>query len=68
MSNAIKYTDMNGDISISLNTNGELKISVTGMGIEKNKINDIFKRYYRATSEQGGFGIGLNIVRDICTR
>ena len=68
MSNAIKYTDMNGDISISLNTNGELKISDTGMGIEKNKINDIFKRYYRATSEQGGFGIGLNIVRDICTR
>lgn len=68
ISNSIKYNNMNGDISISLNESGELKISDTGIGIEKNKVNDIFNRYYRATTEQGGFGIGLNIVRDICTR
>ena len=35
--------------------------------IEKEKLNDIYKRYYRATNEQGGFGIGLNIVNDICS-
>jgi len=68
ISNSIKYNNMNGDISISLNKSGELKISDTGIGIEKNKVNDIFNRYYRATRDQGGFGIGLNIVRDICTR
>ena len=37
------------------------------MEIEKDKINDIYKRYYRATNEQGGFGIGLNIVSYICS-
>lgn len=68
ISNAIKYNNMNGNITISLNKDGELKVSDTGIGIEKDKINDIFNRYYRATSEQGGFGIGLNIVRDICLR
>ena len=27
---------------------------------------DIYKRYYRATSQSGGFGLGLNIVNMIC--
>jgi len=68
ISNSIKYTDSDGSISISLNSNGELKISDTGIGIEKDKIDNIFNRYYRATRDQGGFGIGLNIVDDICRR
>ena len=37
-------------------------IKDNGIGIKEEKIKDIYKRYYRATSEQGGFGIGLNIV------
>jgi two-component system OmpR family sensor kinase len=66
LSNAIKYNNMGGDINITLDTNGKLTISDTGIGIEKDKMNDIFKRYFRATTQQGGFGIGLNIVRHIC--
>jgi len=66
VSNAIKYNKMGGTIDISLK-NSELKISDSGIGIEKEKLNDIYKRYYRATNEQGGFGIGLNIVNDICS-
>ena len=66
VSNAIKYNKMAGTIDISLK-NSELKISDSGIGIEKEKLNDIYKRYYRATNEQGGFGIGLNIVNDICS-
>ena len=31
-----------------------------------NKIKDIFNRYYRATNQSGGFGLGLNIVNMIC--
>ncbi len=65
ISNAIKYNKIGGNIEISLQNN-ILKISDTGIGIEKNKLEDIYNRYYRATQEQGGFGIGLNIVNKIC--
>ena len=68
ISNSIKYNDINGNITMSLTKNGELKISDNGIGIEKNKIDNVFNRYYRATNEQGGFGIGLNIVKNICKR
>lgn len=67
ISNAIKYNKISGEINISL-CNRELIIVDTGMGIEKKKIKDIYKRYYRATSEQGGFGIGLNIVSHVCKK
>ncbi|NQY53963.1 MAG: ATP-binding protein, partial [Campylobacteraceae bacterium] len=48
--------------------NNILIIDDTGIGISPNKLKDIYKRYYRATDEQGGFGIGLNIVNHICKR
>ncbi len=65
LSNAIKYNKVAGTIDISLQNN-ILKISDSGIGIQKDKLNDIYKRYYRATNEQGGFGIGLNIVSHLC--
>lgn len=67
ISNAIKYNKQNGKIEIILEKNS-LIIKDNGIGIQKDKINDIFKRYYRATNEHGGFGIGLHIVKDICDR
>ena len=65
VSNAIKYNKMGGEIDISLK-NKILTIKDTGIGIQEEKVKNIFERYYRATSEQGGFGIGLNIVSKIC--
>ena len=65
LSNAIKYNKINGKIEIILE-NQVLTIKDYGFGIEKNKIKDIFKRYFRATSQSGGFGLGLNIVSIIC--
>lgn len=65
VSNAIKYNKQRGSIYIELK-NRNLIIKDTGIGIEDKKLDDIFKRYYRATKEQGGFGIGLNIVQNIC--
>ena len=65
ISNAIKYNKMAGTIEIILKNN-ELIIKDTGIGISKDKLKDIYKRYYRATNEQGGFGIGLSIVNQIC--
>ncbi|QKE27375.1 two-component system sensor histidine kinase, putative CusS [Arcobacter acticola] len=65
ISNAIKYNKISGTIEIKLE-NKSLEISDSGIGIEQNKLKDVFKRYYRATTEQGGFGIGLSIVNQIC--
>lgn len=65
LSNAIKYNKVSGTIDISLH-NRVLKISDSGIGIEEKKLKDIFRRYYRGTVEQGGFGIGLSIVNQVC--
>ncbi len=65
ISNAIKYTNVNGKIKITLK-NSILTIEDNGIGIEQKKLKEIFNRFYRATSQNGGFGIGLNIVSTIC--
>ena len=65
LSNAIKYNKKSGFINIDLNQK-ELIIQDSGIGIAESKIKDIFTRYYRATNDNGGFGIGLNIVQNIC--
>lgn len=64
-SNAIKYNKIEGSIEVLLKNNS-LIIKDNGIGISKEKIKDIYKRYYRATSQSGGFGLGLNIVNMIC--
>lgn len=64
-SNAIKYNKINGKIEITLK-NRVLSVKDNGIGIKKDKLKDIYKRYYRATSQNGGFGLGLNIVNMIC--
>jgi len=65
LSNAIKYSDVGDSISITLKDN-ILKVKDTGIGIDKEMQEDIFKRYHRANEERGGFGIGLDIVLSIC--
>ena len=67
LSNAIKYNRQNGEIDIELKES-TLTIKDSGIGIVKSKIEDIFNRYFRATQQSGGFGIGLNIVKNICTK
>ena len=67
VSNAIKYNKAKGFVKIELQNN-TLTVEDSGIGIEETKIKDIFNRYYRATKEQGGFGIGLSIVHNICLK
>jgi two-component system, OmpR family, sensor kinase len=67
LSNAIKYNNSNGFINISLK-NRELIVKDSGIGIDKKDLEDIFKRYFRATNYNGGFGLGLNIVSLICQK
>jgi len=64
ISNAIKYNKRRGVISIKLRKSHFI-IKDSGIGIESEKVNDIFERYTRFNSSEGGFGIGLNIVKSI---
>jgi len=66
LSNAIKYNKIKGFIYIKLDKN-RLSIKDTGKGIKKENIALIFDRYARFDKDVGGFGIGLNIVKMICT-
>jgi len=64
ISNAIKYNRRSGKIKIKLRED-YFMVMDTGIGIEKEKIMKIFERYSRFNSSEGGFGIGLNIVKSI---
>ena len=64
ISNAIKYSQQGDTIEITLKQR-KLIVKDNGIGIEEEKLQDIFKRFYRATSTNGGFGIGLDMVRTI---
>lgn len=68
LSNAVKYNKINGKIFVKLTKDGVLTIEDTGIGMDKNSLTDIFKRYHRATKQQGGFGLGLHIVDEICKK
>ena len=76
--NAFKYTPEGGTITINLSTGEnknahhpldkyiEISISDTGIGIDPNKINRIFERFYQINnpnaSSNYGTGIGLNLA------
>ncbi len=63
-SNAIKYNKIRGTIEVVLEDK-YFYIKDSGRGIEKDKLEQIFKRYERADKSVGGFGIGLSIVSKI---
>ncbi|WP_288359618.1 two-component regulator propeller domain-containing protein [uncultured Bacteroides sp.] len=81
LSNAFKYTPDGGEIKICLRekvnglTAGDLQHSIhievvdSGFGIDANKLEKIFERFYQVSSNGSngsiGFGIGLNLCRMI---
>ena len=65
LSNATKYTNPEGSITIEL-TQKYLRVQDTGIGIKEDMQQEIFKRYKRANNTHGGFGIGLDIVSTVC--
>ena len=65
ISNAIKYSNKNSEIIVSLQDN-ILTVQDFGIGISDEEQRIIFKRYERGSNCEGGFGIGLDIVSRIC--
>ncbi|TDJ81260.1 sensor histidine kinase [Campylobacter volucris] len=65
LGNAIKYNIKNGYIEINLYKE-KLMIKDSGCGISETNLSKIFDRYMRFNNDQGGFGIGLSLVKKIC--
>ncbi|WP_278463812.1 sensor histidine kinase, partial [Thomasclavelia spiroformis] len=70
ISNAIKYTDNGGLITIKVKkTSKEVEVSIedTGRGMSKEVISHIFERFYREDKARSveGNGLGLSIVKSI---
>lgn len=72
ISNAIKYTDENGSIRISVMKEKDkavIRVEDNGIGIAEEELDRVFERFYRTdksrTRKSGGAGIGLTITRAI---
>lgn len=66
--NAIKYNCQKGTVDIHISRKA-LEISNTGAHIEDEHIEHIFERFFTASisRSQKGYGIGLALVKQICT-
>jgi len=74
LDNAIKYTPPGGAIDLSVtarDSKAVLEVADNGIGISNEILPRVFERFFRVDSarsrEQGGAGLGLSIVRSICT-
>lgn len=81
LSNAFKFTPENGSITIELTTGEQrevqgplsqyfqLLVSDTGVGLEEDKVEKIFERFYQIDHSQSdvnfGTGIGLHLSRNL---
>ena len=64
LSNAIKYNRTGGDLRITLSQEA-LRIVDSGEGMDEETLKRVHRRFVRANSSEGGFGIGLDIVHQV---
>lgn len=67
LSNAVKYSYKDNSIKVNLYSDQKnIFFKVHNIGDVITRKKEIFNRYYKEDSIKGGFGIGLNIVKNIC--
>lgn len=67
ISNAIKFTS-DGGVFVNIKQdkqNYDITVKDTGMGITKEELPKIFKKYHQADRNVNGYGLGLTIVKQI---
>ncbi|WP_337864563.1 two-component regulator propeller domain-containing protein [Ignavibacterium sp.] len=75
LSNALKFTNRNGLITLSMKVNNIhgaesviIAVSDTGIGIDENELEKVFDRFYQASDSvkknYSGFGIGLSLIKE----
>jgi heavy metal sensor kinase len=74
LDNAIKYTLQGGAVALTvsaINSNAVLEVADNGIGIPAEALPRVFDRFFRVdkarSRELGGAGLGLSIVKSICT-
>lgn len=72
ITNAVKYTKREGQITLSARTVGgaiQIEVKDTGVGIPADHLSKVFDRFYRVdesrSANPGGSGLGLSIVKSI---
>src|SRR5690606_34215738 len=75
VSNAVRYTPADGEISIAwrrLHNGGEFSVADNGIGIDPANIARLTERFFRVdkgrSRETGGTGLGLAIVKHTVSR
>ena len=71
LSNAIKYAEVGTTIDVRLHvdeTTGCLRLCIGNHGETIQDADKLFERFYREDKARGGFGLGLNIVKEICEK
>ena len=72
MTNAIKYTDASGKITVRLTSREDgvrIAVTDTGAGLSRNEIERIFEMFHQSrtphTQNVGGLGVGLTVARSL---
>lgn len=69
LSNAIKYTPENGEITIIISKESDginLIFKDNGIGMSEEDQKRLFEVYYRGNTNHLGLGLGMSIIKDIC--